>query len=199
MLDGDPVKINTDELILFDFGALPGDPFDVSTQVVDPAGGNGVFRSADPLAPRFENRLDDPDLTHVIGADVLLEVIDGDLSLVEPPLPEPGDCAEFDFCLFDRFGIDIADTSGNPGQVQVADEDAGLFTFLDEQEWQALVRIVNGCRINDHFWVFAAATSGVEFDLTVTDTVVGESRSYVNPLDNLPEPITDTAAFATCP
>ena len=151
--------------------------------------------------PRWDNRLDDPDLTHVIGADVLLEVAADtrELTVVEPPLPEPGDCVEFDFCLFDRFGIDIVDIEENPGQVLVSGEQSGLFTFLDEDDWRALVRVVNGCRINDHFWVFAAATSGVEFDLTVTDTVSNESRSYVNPLDNLPEPITDTAAFATCP
>ena len=33
----------------------------------------------------------------------------------------------------------------------------------------------------------------------VTDTTTGKSRSYFNPLGQLPEPITDTAAFATCP
>ena len=140
------------------------------------------------------------DLTHVVGADVLLEIVGGRLELVDPPVPEPGDCVEFDFCLFDRFGIDVSRAADAvPGQVLVAGEQSGLFTFLDEADWQALVRLVNGCEINDQFWVFAAATGGVEFDLTVTDTVTGESRAYLNPLDNLPEPILDTAAFATCP
>lgn len=200
MVDGDVVKINEEDLILFDFGALPGDPFDVSTQVLNPDGQDGVFRSADPLVPLFDNRLDDIDITHVIGADVLIEVLDGgELTLVQPPLPEPGNCIDFEFCLYDRFGVDIVSADGQPGQRLVAGDGSGLFTFLDDGEWKALARVVNGCSFNDHFWVFAAASTSVEFDLTVTDTTTGESRSYFNPLDNLPEPITDTAAFATCP
>jgi len=201
VVDGDAVKINTDDLIMFDFGSLPPPPFDVSTQVLNPDGQGGVFRSTNPDDLLFDNRLDDGDITHVIGADVVLEVdpATGELVPIRPPLPEPGNCIDFDFCLLDRFGVDVIDPGGNPGQVLVSSDGAGLFTFLDEDEWKALVRIVNGCQFNEHFWVFAAASTNVEFDLTVTDTTTGESRSYSNPLDNLPEPILDTSAFATCP
>jgi hypothetical protein len=38
----------------------------------------------------------------------------------------------------------------------------------------------------------------LELDLTVTDTVTGDSRVYSNPLNGF-EPITVTSAFATCP
>ena len=158
-----------------------------------------MFRSADPLAPIFVNDL--TARTHVVGATNVLE-FDPDLAAfvpIELADSTPGDCAGFDVCLDDRFGIDVAATDGTPGRALVEGDDSGLFTFLSDDEWQALIRVVNGCRINDHFWVFAAAATDVEYELSVTDTVTGESASYANPLDNLPEPITDTNAFATCP
>ena len=200
VVDGPAVAINDDELILFDFGALPASPFDVSTQVLDPDGADGVFRSADPLAPRYVNSLDGA--THVIGADVLLEVRDDGLTLIEPPPPEAGVCDEQRTCFLDRFIIDVVTTDAIPGQLLVANGPgggSGLFTFTEGVEWEALVRVVNGCRINDHFWVFAAGSTQVEFEVTVTDTLVGESQTYGNPLDNLPAPTTDPTAFATCP
>lgn len=63
----------------------------------------------------------------------------------------------------------------------------------------AYVGVVNGCELNNSFWVFAAASTQVEFDLTVIDTATGDSRTFINPLEDLPEPILDTSAFATCP
>ena len=57
----------------------------------------------------------------------------------------------------------------------------------------------DACSNNDHFWVFAAATTNVEYTLSVTDTVAGQTRSYTNLAGTLPEPILDFAAFDTCP
>lgn len=48
-------------------------------------------------------------------------------------------------------------------------------------------------------WVLAAATTNVEYTLTVTDTQTDEERVYGNPLGVQSPAITDTSAFATCP
>ena len=62
-----------------------------------------------------------------------------------------------------------------------------------------MVKILDGCGFNDHFWVFAAATTNVEYTLSVTDTQTGITKQYFNPLGTAAAAITDTGAFATCP
>jgi len=52
--------------------------------------------------------------------------------------------------------------------------------------------------VNDRFWVFAAATTDVEYGLRVTDTLSGSVKSYFNPSGNRAAALTDTQAFATC-
>ena len=51
---------------------------------------------------------------------------------------------------------------------------------------------------NDRVWVFAAATTNVEYTLRVTDTDSGEVREYTNPLGVASPAVTDTDAFASC-
>jgi len=200
VVDGPAVKVNDDDLILFDFGELPPPPFDVSTQIINPDGSDGIFRAADPDDPLVVNDL--TGATHVLGVSGLWD-IDPDTGLlrrVDQPDPAPGPgCDEFLLCLKDRFQIEIVNAEGSPGSVLAEDDYGGLFFFSAPDQWEALVTVVNACSVNDNFWVFATGSSDVEFDLTVTDTATGESRSYDNPLGELPEPIVDTSAFATCP
>ncbi len=59
-------------------------------------------------------------------------------------------------------------------------------------------RVLDGCAINDRFWVFAAGATSVEYTLRVTDTETGAVNEYVNPLGNAADALTDTQAFATC-
>ncbi len=80
----------------------------------------------------------------------------------------------------------------------------GLFYFTNLADPQFLVKVLNGCPVNDRWWVFYAATTNVGFDLTVTDTqsplIPGVNpRVYNNPDVNAAPPVQDTQAFATCP
>ena len=47
--------------------------------------------------------------------------------------------------------------------------------------------------------MFYAATTNVEFTVTVTDTQTGAVKQYKNKLGQAAAPVLDTAAFATCP
>jgi hypothetical protein len=78
-------------------------------------------------------------------------------------------------------------------------DDSGLFYFFNANNWEVLLKVLNGCPLNDRFWVFAAATTNVEYTITVTDTDTQQVRTYFNPLGNPAPPIQDTSAFATCP
>ena len=97
--------------------------------------------------------------------------------------------------------IDWRDFTGSTGSGQVSTRfnDGGVFYFFNPANTDLVVRLLDRCKFNDHFWVFAAATTNVEYTLTVTDTHTSETKSYFNPLGMPGEPILDTSAFATCP
>lgn len=78
-------------------------------------------------------------------------------------------------------------------------DDSSLFWFFEADNWELLVKVLNACGINNRFWVFAAATTNVEYTLRVTDVQTGVTKTYQNPLGNASSAITDGDAFATCP
>ena len=85
------------------------------------------------------------------------------------------------------------------GQVVLSSADSGLFWFFQPDNWEMTVKVLDGCGLNSHFWVFASATTDVEYTLRVTDTETGLTKEYTTPLGTAAPAITDTEAFATCP
>ena len=88
-------------------------------------------------------------------------------------------------------GAGVAETIGK--------RDSGLFYFFDPENIEMLVKVLPACPINQHYWVFFAATTDVEFVLTVTDTESDVQRQYTNPLGQPANAVTDITAFPTCP
>ncbi len=77
--------------------------------------------------------------------------------------------------------------------------DAGLFGFFDRDNVDMLVKVLDGCGSNGHYWVFAAASTDLAYNITVVDTQTQETKSYTNNLGNPAPAVLDTTAFATCP
>ncbi|MCG8460297.1 MAG: spondin domain-containing protein [Holophagales bacterium] len=77
--------------------------------------------------------------------------------------------------------------------------DTGYFWFFDANNVEAVIKVLDACAINGHFWVFAGGLTDVEVELVVTDTLTDTTRTYTNDLDNPFQPIQETSAFATCP
>jgi hypothetical protein len=94
---------------------------------------------------------------------------------------------------------DFQNQTGSGHVVPVSSDDSGIFYFFGPDNWEMLVKVLRGCSINDRYWVFAAATTNVEYTLTVTDTDNDTVKTYFNPLGVASPSITDTDAFATCP
>jgi hypothetical protein len=122
----------------------------------------------------------------------------------EAPAPFPKTCAsrDTDLCLNNgRFqvSVDWKNAQGETGEGHRASQHdyRGEFWFFDPTNVDLIVDVLDGCSSNDRFWVFTAATTNVDFDLTVTDTMTGDSRVFSRPAKA--EPISDTSAFATCP
>ncbi len=104
----------------------------------------------------------------------------------------------------ERFRVDLAwrsfdDTVGSGRAVPVSTGESGLLWFFEADNWELLIKVLDGCAFNDRLWVFAAATTTVEYTLRVTDTATGTVREYFNPLGNAAAAITDIEAFAACP
>jgi hypothetical protein len=72
--------------------------------------------------------------------------------------------------------------------------DTGYFWFFDSGNVELVVKALDGRAVNEHFWVFYGALSGVEYTLTVVDTQTGVPKRYYNPSGTLAS-VADTAAF----
>lgn len=77
--------------------------------------------------------------------------------------------------------------------------DSGLFWFFSPNNQEMLLKVLDGCAINERYWVFYAATTNVEFAVTVTDTQTGSVRTYRNALGAPAPPVQDIGAFSGCP
>lgn len=103
-----------------------------------------------------------------------------------------------------RFEVSVLwqDFEGNTGEgrkLPFTSRDTGLFYFFNRDNWELMLKVLDGCAINQRWWVFGSASTNVEFTVSVTDTRTGELRTYNNPLGNLAGAIADTDAFAVCP
>jgi subtilisin family serine protease len=102
----------------------------------------------------------------------------------------------------DRFAVDVEwrDFAANEGRGRAVPftADSGLFWFFAPANLEVLVKVLDGCGLNQRHWVFAAATTSVEYRLRVTDTATGAVRVYENVLGVSSPAVTDTAAFP-CP
>lgn len=92
-------------------------------------------------------------------------------------------------------------SDGKTGKARAAPltDDSGSFWFFDRANLEMIVKVLNGCGLNDRYWVFAGGLTNVEVTLTVTDTRTGQTKTYKNPLNKTFTPFQDTNAFATCP
>jgi hypothetical protein len=77
-------------------------------------------------------------------------------------------------------------------------DDSGYFWFFDADNVEILIKVLDGCAINDRFWVFAGGLTNVEVNLRIDDGATGATRSYFNSLGQGFQPILDIAAFDTC-
>lgn len=77
-------------------------------------------------------------------------------------------------------------------------DQSGYFWFFESTNVEIVVKVLDGCAINDHFWVFASGLTNVEVGITVTDTETEATKQYGSPFGTPFPPIQDGAAFA-CP
>jgi hypothetical protein len=88
--------------------------------------------------------------------------------------------------------------AGSASAVQLT-SDTGYLWFFASSNVEVIVKVLDGCGLNNRYWVFAGGLTDVNVTLTVTDTKTSTTRTYMNPAHTAFQPIQDTGAFATCP
>ncbi|HMB55290.1 MAG TPA: hypothetical protein VKU40_18370 [Thermoanaerobaculia bacterium] len=157
--------------------------------------------------PAWDNDVLNPAFRSLTADD--FEVIElGWQPSVQPPPPPPpaGDCIGSDtvLCLGEggRFRVDVtwqtADEAGI-GDAEPMTDDTGYFTFFNPNNVEMVVKVLDACGVNGHYWVFAGGLTNVAVSMIVTDTEAGVAKPYANPQGIPFQPIQDTGAFATCP
>lgn len=97
-----------------------------------------------------------------------------------------------------RFAAEVSwkDFQNNTGtgQAVALSSDTGYFWFFSSNNVELVVKVLDGRGLNSSYWVFYGALSTVEYTLTVTDTVTGNVRRYLNASGHLGS-VADTSAF----
>ena len=118
---------------------------------------------------------------------------------------EPAGACEPDgetICLQDsRFSVGVEWWTGGGARsagkvVREGTNDSGLFYFFDPgNNWEVLIKVLDGCALNDHVWVYGASTTDLGYSIRVTDTVTGTVKEYSNEPGRPAPAITDATAF----
>jgi len=109
-------------------------------------------------------------------------------------------------CLLSRFQITTTfRTATAPGpsdggsHVVVASAKSGIFWFFSSDNWEVMVKAINGCGLNNRYWIYSAATTDRFYRMEVFDTVHFVNKVYFNYAGPPAPAVTDSSAFATCP
>lgn len=103
-------------------------------------------------------------------------------------------------CLMqNRFGVEVSWTNyqsvSGSGIARPLTSDSGLFWFFSPANLELLVKMVDGCAFNGHYWVYAAATTDVEYHLRFTESASGAFRTFDNTLGTASPAFTSIEAF----
>lgn len=174
----------------------------------DSEGNLWLDQSVGTIAPPFWRlRAVDPSTGEPVPGTPIFEPFFGRSAFAVRPEVRETSCQddETSLCLLDgryRIQTTYEDFAGNTGAGRVVPGDSdttGLMWFFAPDNWELMVKVIDGCEVNGRVWTFLSATTNVGFTVTVTDVVTGEIRSYRNPLGQEAMTVLDTDSFATCP
>lgn len=79
-------------------------------------------------------------------------------------------------CLGDRFHVAARFSTGGlqrTAQSFGLTEDTGTFWFFEPDNLELIVKVLDGCQVNGHFWVFTAGLTDVQVEIQITDLADG--------------------------
>jgi photosystem II stability/assembly factor-like uncharacterized protein len=111
--------------------------------------------------------------------------------------------SEATLCLHDgAFRLEVAweglGAGTGTGRASPLTTDTGAFWFFDPQNVELVVKVLDGCALNGHQWVFATGLTDLATDLRVTRVADGAFRQYRRLIGERFRPVLDVEAF-DCP
>ena len=118
--------------------------------------------------------------------------------LVAPPPADPGNV------LAGEFEVEVSwrTALGEEGEgqlVQPPSQDSALFYFFSPANWELMIKVLNGCAINGHYWVFGAASTDVGYTVDIKRRNSTQTFRAENPIGVAAPAITDITAFPCDP
>lgn len=106
-------------------------------------------------------------------------------------------------CLQDRFAVKIDQvtnhaTDGRATPVRFGSTDSAFFWFYNDRNFEVMIKVLDGCDINDHWWVFLAGITNQGHRIEVGDSSTQAVQPYTRALGPPAPAETHTSAFP-CP
>jgi hypothetical protein len=186
-------------------GTLSSTAFTPFLDLLDPTPTNAAFNSG-PGSTQVQFTLDSSGLWAwgVTNAETFFE--SGNYTLAFQCGSSNSNCTADDqtLCLSSgRFKVTATFNAGggNAGAAHAVTltSDTGYLWFFGSTNVEAVIKVIDGCGLGGHYWVFAGGLTNVAVTITVTDTQTNKTKTYTNPPKTVFQPIQDTSAFSTCP
>lgn len=121
-------------------------------------------------------------------------------TLLQPSLARDCVAGRERLCLQqERFEVrsEWQDFQGNNGAGRALGltPDSGTFWFFSPDNVELIVKVLDACGVNGHYWLFAAGLTDVEVHLKVDDTGIGRTRSYFHSAGRPFQTVRDIRAF----
>jgi hypothetical protein len=121
-----------------------------------------------------------------------------------PSLSFPEIPLEKQVWLHDRFVVAIDGVSNHPGDgiatpVRFGSQDSAFFWFYNDTNIEVLLKVLNACDFNGHWWVFLAGTTNQAHRVLVADTTTQQVKIYNRALGPPAPAVTDTLTPFPCP
>jgi hypothetical protein len=202
-----------EDTVIFDFNGAPVTPGDTITftQTAQYIGGGSGFIYFDTGSGPCSNVTETEETTHP-PLDTFRRATVGILATEHT---HTASCVASDtvMCIDDfpgdqRFEVTVhfhtsqgGGISGSGQEIPMAPlgvSHGGLFWFFSADNPEMLVKVIDGCAVNQRFWVFISAGTNVGFTVTVHDTAFGATATYNNQDLNAAPPIQDTSTLTGC-
>jgi len=76
--------------------------------------------------------------------------------------------------------------------------DSGAFWFFDPANVELTIKVIDGCGLNNRFWVFLTGLTDVGVEVEVVDTATGRTWTHTHPAGTPLQPRLDTNALDSC-
>jgi hypothetical protein len=120
------------------------------------------------------------------------------LEIAAPPSEAPGNVLAGEFEVTVEWRTALGET-GEGKLVQPPSEDSALYYFFSPANWELMVKVLNGCAINGHYWVFGAASTDVGYTVDIRRRNSSQTFRADNPIGTAAPAITDITAFPCDP